>query len=91
MALAFRFSAERGLCAPADAQRVEAHLRRVGLPVTLGEAGIAKGGGLIAHMLHDKKRIDGRLAFILVRGIGQAFVDKDVDMAEVEAFLDRVH
>lgn len=91
MALAFRFSAQRGLCAPGDAQRVEAHLRRVGLPVTLGEAGIAKGGGLIAHMLHDKKRIDGRLAFILVRGIGQAFVDKDVDMAEVEAFLDRVH
>jgi len=29
----------------------------------------------------------GRLTFILVRGIGQAFIAKDVPPAEVHAFL----
>ena len=40
-------------------------------------------------MTHDKKREGGRTAFILARGIGQAFVDKNVDLADVAAFLDR--
>jgi 3-dehydroquinate synthetase len=35
----------------------------------------------------DKKVQRGRLTFILVRGIGQAFVTRDVDAAEVRAFL----
>jgi len=39
-------------------------------------------------MLRDKKREAGRTAFILVRGIGSAFVDKQVDLADVAAFLD---
>ena len=89
MVLAFRFSAECGLCPVGDAERVETHLRRVGLPVSLREAGIADGAALVPHMLHDKKREDGRLAFVLVRGIGQAFLDKKVDLSQVEAFLAR--
>jgi 3-dehydroquinate synthetase len=40
--------------------------------------------GLIAQ---DKKVKRGRLTFILVRGIGNAFVENDVDPAEVRAFL----
>ena len=35
----------------------------------------------------DKKVQRGRLTFILVRGIGEAFVTRDVDAAEVRAFL----
>ena len=35
----------------------------------------------------DKKVKRGKLTFILVRGIGQAFVARDVDAAEVRAFL----
>ena len=35
----------------------------------------------------DKKVKRGKLTFILVRGIGQAFVENDVDAAEVRAFL----
>ena len=37
----------------------------------------------------DKKVKRGKLTFILVRGIGQAFVANDVDAAEVRAFLER--
>jgi 3-dehydroquinate synthetase len=35
----------------------------------------------------DKKVKRGALTFILVRGIGQAFTEKNVDAAEVRAFL----
>jgi 3-dehydroquinate synthase len=88
MVLAFRFSAERGLCPAADAERVAAHLDSVGMPTRL-DAIPATGDTLVAHMRHDKKASGGRLPFILVRGIGEAFVDKKIDLADVAAFLDR--
>jgi 3-dehydroquinate synthase len=90
MVLAFTFSAERGFCAPEDAERVRRHLSEARLPVTLDEAGVrASGATLVSHMMHDKKKEGGRIPFILARGIGQAYLDKDVALEEVEAFLDR--
>jgi len=92
MALAFRFSAARGLCPIENAERVEAHLKATGLPARLGDAGIDASGTVLAdHMRHDKKASGGRVPFILARGIGQAFVDKDVALDEVAAFLDGEH
>ena len=38
-------------------------------------------------MSQDKKVIDGRLRFILAKGIGEAFVAEDVDPADVQAVL----
>lgn len=87
MALAFRFSAGRGLCPAADADRVADHLRSVGLPASL-HGFPATGATLVAHMASDKKRSGGTLPFILARGIGRAFVDRDVATDEVKAFLD---
>jgi 3-dehydroquinate synthase len=88
--LAFAFSAERGLCSAADAERVRAHFQSVELPTSLAELGLKEQGDRLAgHMEHDKKRAGGRTAFILARGIGEAFVDKSIDLAEVAAFLDR--
>ncbi|TMJ17763.1 MAG: 3-dehydroquinate synthase [Alphaproteobacteria bacterium] len=84
MVLAFRFSVERGLCPSADADRVEAHLTAAGLPTRPVHGTPA---ALVGHMTKDKKREGGRTAFILARGIGQAFVDKGVELSEVEAFL----
>lgn len=90
-ALAFRLSAELGLCSAADAARAVAHIERAGLPARPRQGGVAATGAtLVAHMRQDKKMSAGRLAFILARGIGAAFVTKDVEMAAVEAFLDRV-
>jgi 3-dehydroquinate synthase len=89
MALAFRFSAAQGLCSAEDARRVTDHLAAAGLPTTLGAAGVdARGDALVAHMLHDKKMEGGRLPFLLARGIGQTFLDKQVDLATVAHFLD---
>jgi 3-dehydroquinate synthase len=89
MVLAFDFSVERGLCPAQDAARARTHLAACGLPVSIGEAGIAAPGKrLTEHMMHDKKKKGGRIAFILARGIGRAYVDKGVEMADVEIFLD---
>jgi 3-dehydroquinate synthase len=89
MALAFRYSARRGHCAVEDAERVARHLAEVGLPSTLAEAHVnASGARLVEHMLHDKKKAGGTLPFLLATGIGQTFLAKDVDLADVAAFLD---
>lgn len=87
--LAFDFSVSRGLCSSQDAARVRQHFGSVSLPTTLASLGLDKAGErLAAHMQHDKKAEGGRTAFILARGIGQAFVDKQVELEEVAAFLD---
>ncbi|MEA3057690.1 MAG: 3-dehydroquinate synthase [Sphingomonadales bacterium] len=87
--LAFDFSAAKGLCPREDADRVRIHLVQAGLPATLAELGLERlGERLAGHMRHDKKREGGRTAFILAHGIGQAFVDKQVELADVADFLD---
>ena len=89
MALAFAYSVDRGLCPAADSERVAAHLRAVGLPDGLAAAGIgASGAVLVEHMRHDKKMAGGTLPFLLARGIGQSYLDKSVDLGDVERFLD---
>ncbi|WP_245259032.1 3-dehydroquinate synthase [Salinarimonas rosea] len=91
LALAFRFSADLGLCAPADAERVARHLAGSGLPTTLGGfAGLAPDPErLLDAMAQDKKVVAGQLTFILARGIGASFVAKGVDVAAVRTFLAR--
>ena len=86
MVLASRFSAERGLCRPEDAARVEAHLEAVGLPTRLT---VGTPDSLLSHMAADKKAEGDRLPFILLRGIGKAFVDRSVEPSDVCAFLAR--
>ena len=88
MVLAFRFSAERRICDPADSERVSAHLAAADLPTCLEKIGTS-GSSLAAHMAHDKKASGGRVAFVLARGIGAAFVDSAINLDEVAAFLDR--
>lgn len=85
MNLAFRFSAERRLCAGGDADRVEAHLAAVGLPTGFD----ADPDELVHHIRQDKKARAGTVPFILARGIGRAFVDDDVHLEDVRHFLAR--
>jgi 3-dehydroquinate synthase len=89
MVLAARFSVRLGLMHGQDAERVAAHLDAVGLPASLSALGLTCDGRRLAdHMLHDKKMDAGTLPFLLLRGIGQTFLAKDVDLNEVAAFLD---
>ena len=85
MELAFSFSGSKGLCPYIDTSRVSYHLAEVGLPTRLD---IGSGASLTAHMAHDKKASGGRVPFVLVHGIGKAFVDDTVALDEVARFLD---
>ncbi|HET7381957.1 MAG TPA: 3-dehydroquinate synthase [Pseudolabrys sp.] len=89
MALAFEFSAHRGLIAASEAARASVHLAAVGLPTHLKDVsgGVPAVDTLMDLIAQDKKVRRGTLTFILVRGIGQAFVENNVDAAEVRAFL----
>ena len=89
MALAFEFSARRGLLPSSDAERVKRHLAAVGLPTQVADVvGGAPGVDRLMELIaQDKKVKRGALTFILTRGIGGAFIAPDVDAAEVRAFL----
>ena len=89
MAMAFRFSHRLGLCGAADVRRVETHLAAAGLPIHAGAiAGFeAAPEAMLDAMRQDKKVERGALTFILVRGIGRAFVAKGITFDEVLAFL----
>jgi 3-dehydroquinate synthase len=90
MTLAFEFSAKRGLIDTASVARVKKHLAAIGLPTAIRDLqGLLPDiDQLMTLISQDKKVKRGKLTFILVRGIGQAFVERDVDPAAVRAFLD---
>jgi 3-dehydroquinate synthase len=89
MTLAFRFSAEAGLCAPSDADIAAAHLGNAGLPTRLSDVGLAHTGARLAGwMARDKKNQPGKVALVLARGIGRAFLDSSVDFRRIAQFLD---
>lgn len=88
-ALAFALSQRLGLCAQEVPSRVRAHLRGMGMKTDLADipGDLPGAEDLLALMGQDKKVIDGRLRFILARGIGQAFVAEDVPPDVVKALL----
>ncbi|MEZ5810412.1 MAG: 3-dehydroquinate synthase [Rhizobiaceae bacterium] len=89
MALAHRFATRLNLASPDDAERVEAHLTAVGLPVRPADipGELPDADALLAYIAQDKKVSRGSLTFILTRGIGQSFIARDVPASEVLTFL----
>jgi len=89
MVLAARYSARTGLMSGASAEHVARHIADAGLPAELSGLGLnCNGAALTAHMLHDKKMDAGKLPFVLMKGIGDAFLARDADLADVATFLD---
>ena len=86
---AFEFSTRLGLLSTNDAGRVAHHLAAVGLPTHLRDVPAlpANADALMELIAQDKKVKRGKLTFILVRGIGNAFVAPDIDPAQVRDFL----
>ncbi len=87
--LAMRFSAAAGrLCAEAP-ERAERLLAAAGLPTRLSDlsSGPPSAAELIAAMALDKKNQGGKITLVLLRRIGEAFVDRDVDRERLAAFL----
>ena len=89
-ALAFELSQRLGLCSQEEPSRVRAHLKAMGMKVDLGDipGDLPDAEGLLQLMAQDKKVVDGRLRFILARGIGAAFMADDVPGEAVRSVLE---
>jgi len=92
MVLAHQFSTRLGLSPGQDAGRVQSHLKRAGLPTTLAdiEGNLGSTEQLMAAIAQDKKVQRGALTFILTRGIGRAFIEKNVEPDLVRTFLEEM-
>lgn len=91
MVMAFDLSVALGLCPPEDAARVRRHLQSLDLAVVPPKVnGLAMNPErLLAHMASDKKVAEGKVTFIVARGIGQSFQSRDVPPAAVLDILTR--
>jgi len=89
-ALAFELSARLGLCSQEEPSRVRAHLHDMKMKADLSDipGELPDADGLLSLMAQDKKVVDGRLRFILARGIGDAFITPDVPPDAVRRVLE---
>lgn len=78
MVLAARLSHRLGLIAAQDVARVSALLAGAGLPIAAPEFGLDR---YLELMGHDKKVEGGRIRFVLMKRIGEAFVSDEVPRA----------
>lgn len=76
MLMAASLSSEMGQLTGGDADRVDALLRRAGLPTRV--PGVTELQ-MLSHMRLDKKVKSGRIRFVLLRAVGKAFVTADYD------------
>ena len=89
---AFALSVKMGVCPEEDLERVRAHFISLGLKTKLSDIDPALDvipEELLELMQGDKKKDRGVLKFILVKGIGQAYVSADVranDVLEVLSY-----
>ena len=90
MQMAFDLSVALGHCPPEDADRLRRHLALTGLPQRLPK--LEQGWDakrLLGHFANDKKVKDGKVTFVLARGIGQSFLCRDVPQDAVLAVLEQ--
>lgn len=84
MILAFELSVKMGLCPAEDLARVKAHYAACGL---MDSPLLARREwdihAMMEHFTRDKKASDGKMTFVLVRGIGKAFVTQEVNAQDV--------
>lgn len=92
MVLAANLSLDLGLCPASDVTKLETHLQAVGLMTKISDVpGQMPGAdGLIGLMSQDKKVQDGKLTFILLNKIGDAFASQDVSPGQLQDFLTKM-
>jgi len=92
--MAFDLSVRMGLCPAEDAARVRRHFDRLSLPTRISNVNhpvsqaISQAGmtaaRLLDHTRHDKKRAQGKVTFVLLSGIGQAFLSNAVSPDDIK-------
>lgn len=87
LCLAAKFSARLNLCTSADAQKIEGHLRERGM-MTCPPFRVTSAQ-MLEKMRKDKKSCDNKIRLVLLKAIGHAFVEKNVDETALKDFLDQ--
>lgn len=90
MMMAFSASVSMGLCARGDLEKLEAHYKKLRMftsPKDIRDKWDADA--LMEHFTRDKKATDGGMTFVLVRGIGKAFVMQHTDAMAIRQVLNR--
>ena len=88
--LAFEASRRLGYCSPAAAARVRAHFSKLGMVHRIADipGELPSADTLIELMRQDKKVRDGKIRFVLAKGIGQAFVCENADLDVIRLMLE---
>jgi 3-dehydroquinate synthase len=81
MVAAARLSSQVGGLPPATAAKIVTLLRRFDLPTRLPDDMAAER--ILEHMKHDKKFSEGKIRFVLLRTLGDAYVSNDVTEAHI--------
>lgn len=92
MVLAAKFSEAQRLCGASVAARLKAHFLEIDLPADFESIRAQVGKmpslqELLAFMEQDKKVTDGQMTLVLLRGLGDAFIARDVPRDAITAFL----
>lgn len=77
-----------GILADGEIDRIKSVIKTAGLPVDFPHLDVQK---VMLAMEHDKKRVGGKMRFILLKSIGQAVVNDDVSPKLVERVLKDLH
>ena len=87
--LALELSSRLGLCSQEGPSRLRLHLRRMGMKTDIADinGSLPVAEELLSIMAQDKKVIDGKLNFILVKDIGKSFMTSDVDKDTILSVL----
>ena len=87
--MAFDLSVKMGICPRADADRVRQHFNQLSLPTRPANINHPvsqvkmTADRLLDHTRQDKKLSDGKVTFVVTRGIGQAFLSNAINPDDV--------
>jgi 3-dehydroquinate synthase len=84
MLAAGRISIKMGLFSQRQLETLEQLLLKAGLPVKMPRADIS---AMMKALGHDKKSVGGKINFVLLRSLGDAFVSNDVGHETIEEVL----
>lgn len=88
MCQAAHLSYRLGYLQKPDIVRIKNHLRAVGLPIKLADLAAQPDiNFLVKAMYKDKKAAAGKLNFVLLHGIGDAFIARDIGEPDIIAAI----
>lgn len=89
MVMAHQVSHALGLMPREDLERVLTTFKGLGMPMTVGAFGFngLTAEEMVRHMGQDKKNVDSRVTLILSKGIGKAFLTRDIAQDDLTRML----